>query len=152
MSKWNLSSKALVTTMAITCPAFAETQLMSAAEAYEAVRKGDMLLLDIRSEEEWRETGLADGALPVSMHSREFGRNLQRLMQKFEDKPIAMICATGGRTAYVASVLKENGLDVIDVSEGMMGNRRGNGWLKSGLPVVDLTTAQQVYDSLLASE
>ena len=54
-----------------------------------------------------------------------------------------LICATGGRSAYVAEVLEKNGLTgVADVSEGMLGNSGGAGWIARGLPVVSLKDAQ----------
>lgn len=132
-------------------PVKAETPIWSAEDARKAMQLGEALVLDIRSPEEWKETGLAEGALPVSMHTRDFGQNLQSLMNtaKKTGRPIAMICATGGRTKQVTDILRKNGITgVIDVSEGMMGNHRGKGWIAKGLPVVDLDTAQAALDAL----
>ena len=149
MNRWNLSSLT-VGLMAITSVALAETPIWSAEQAQLAIQKDEVLLLDIRRPQEWADTGVAEGALPVSMHDPDFGKNLQTILTKFAGKQIAMICATGGRTAYVTDVLAQNGITgVIDVSEGMIGNSRGKGWLAKSLPVVDKSTAEAAYKALL---
>lgn len=150
MSRWNLNSRIatamLVATLA--SPAIAQTPIWSVEDAQTAMAQGEVILLDIRSAGEWAETGLAKGALPISMHEDGFIQKLQRVLSL--GKPVAMICATGGRTQYVTTTLAKNGLsDVVDVSEGMMGNSRGAGWIAKGLPVVDIATAEAAYRALL---
>jgi rhodanese-related sulfurtransferase len=109
---------------------------MSAPEALEAVARGEIVLVDIRSREEWQETGMAEPALPVSMHEGGFVQKLLQAMGGDPARRIAIICATGGRTRYLQNVLASNGFsNVIDVAEGMMGSPAGPGWLKRGLPV-----------------
>tara|TARA_R110002049_G_scaffold194022_3_gene362889 strand:+ start:986 stop:1441 length:456 start_codon:yes stop_codon:yes gene_type:complete len=128
----------------------AEPVVMSAPEAFEQAANGQILLLDIRSPAEWAEDGVAQGALTVTMHSAAFAGQLQALMARNPGKPLAMICATGGRTRYVATVLAQNGINgVVDVSEGMHGNGTDPGWLARGLPLVDALTAQQRTRSAL---
>ena len=39
--------------------AVAETAILSAPTAYEAMQTGDLILIDIRTPEEWAETGVA---------------------------------------------------------------------------------------------
>ncbi|MGH1576182.1 MAG: rhodanese-like domain-containing protein [Planktotalea sp.] len=125
---------------------FAQALKMSAPEALAAVQNGDIVLLDIRSPGEWKETGLAQGAWPVTMHDPSFGENLQRILSRYPDTPLALICATGGRTEYVASVLRQNGLsNVIDVSEGMFGNGAAPGWIARKMPIIDEKTARANY-------
>jgi len=124
----------------------AETPIMSAPEAQAAINSGEMILLDIRSREEWLETGVAEGAWPVSLHTAQFGAELSAILKKFSDRKVGLICATGGRTSYVTEILAKNGItDVVDVSEGMLGNPRGPGWIARKLPVVDLDAAMTVY-------
>lgn len=123
--------------------ALAETMIKSAPEIQAALRSGETILLDIRSESEWRETGLAQGAWPVSMHTAEFGNTLQKLLAVYKPENIAIMCAVGGRSAHVANILKQNGINgITDLSEGMMGNKRGPGWIARGLPVISLEEAQ----------
>jgi rhodanese-related sulfurtransferase len=67
-------------------------------------------------------------------------------------KSIALICATGGRTGYVVSLLSKDGFKgVIDVSEGMVGNERGPGWIARGLPLVSANEAKEAYQKLILS-
>lgn len=138
----------LATLLAVmTTPAYAETPIWSVEEAQRAVQADEVLLLDIRSREEWKETGLAEGALPVSMHESDFGAKLQTLMKI--GKPIALICATGGRTNYIVGLLEKNGFTgVVDVSEGMIGNRRGKGWIAKNLPIVDLAAGEKALSAI----
>lgn len=141
----------LIAAWMVAMPAQAEPVIWSAEQTHEAVQNDEVILLDIRRDAEWRETGLAEGALPVSMHTDQFGAQLSAILSARGDRPIALICATGGRTDYVVSVLEQNGIaGIIDVSEGMLGNHRGSGWLKRGLPVVDLETAQARYEAFSA--
>lgn len=137
--------------MAITlaAPVAAETQILSAPDAAAAVAAGEMILIDIRRPAEWQSTGVAAGAVALTMHDASFGPSLGALLAANQGKTIGLICATGGRTAYVAEVLAQNGVtDVVDVSEGMMGNRRGPGWLERGLPVVTAAEAEAAYQAI----
>lgn len=129
-------------------PVMAAPQIMSAPDAQAAVKEGTMILLDIRTPEEWKEDGIAEGAFPVDLSAGNFGELLNKVIEQRGDKMLGMICATGGRTGYVMSVLAQNKLtDIVDVSEGMHGNGRAPGWLKRGLPVVDAAEAQQDFDN-----
>ncbi|MGV6812785.1 MAG: rhodanese-like domain-containing protein [Brevirhabdus sp.] len=112
-------------------------KIISAEDAYAAAKTGEIILLDIRSPGEWKQTGVPEGAMAATMHNDQFVPTLRKLLADNPDTPLAMICATGGRTEYVTGILARNGVDIIDVSEGMEGNRRGKGWVKKGLPLVD---------------
>ena len=126
----------------------ADTSIKSAPVAAQELADGEIVLLDIRSPAEWRETGLAKGAWPVSMHTPEFGNQLQDIFEKYRPDQVALICATGGRTAHVIDVLAKNGITgVIDVSEGMHGNPSGPGWLARGMPVVSVEDAQKDFEA-----
>jgi rhodanese-related sulfurtransferase len=62
-----------------------------------------------------------------------------------------LICATGGRSGSVMRRLRQSGYDgFIDVSEGMLGSRRGPGWINSGLPVVSMETGLSALPKALA--
>lgn len=109
---------------------------ISAPQAKAGVESGELVLIDIRSREEWKETGIAEMAIPMSMHEAGFLEKFTDLKSENPDKTIAMICATGGRTKWLQAELKKRKLgDTIDVSEGMMGNGKALGWIKRGLPI-----------------
>ena len=132
-------------------PALLAEDVLSAHAAQEAVHNEELVLIDIRSPEEWAETGVAQGAWPVSMHRPSFGQELSALFARYGPDGIAMICATGGRTGYVQGVLRQNGITgVLDVSEGMLGNGSAPGWIGRGLPLVSVQEAMAAYEAALA--
>jgi rhodanese-related sulfurtransferase len=109
---------------------------LTVAEAHAGARAGEVLLIDIRRPEEWAQTGLGEGAIPLDMRRRDFLPALQALMTDRPGARVALICATGGRSRYLAGQLEKAGLTgVYDVPEGMLGSRAGPGWLRTGLPV-----------------
>jgi rhodanese-related sulfurtransferase len=131
--------------------AFAEAPILSALDAQDQLRAGEIVVLDIRSPEEWAETGVAEGAWPVSMHRPDFGTHLQAIFAQYAPEQVALICATGGRSAYIAEALERNGIvGVADVSEGMMGNPRGPGWIKRGMSVVSADAARAAFEAALS--
>ena len=76
------------------------------------------------------------------MHERGFEQQLFAARDLAAGRPVALICATGGRSAQLLAALKRAGYSgFIDVSEGMLGSRRGPGWIARGLPITDLETA-----------
>ncbi len=103
-----------------------------------------------RSPEEWEETGVAQGAWPVSMHRPDFPQQLQAILQRYEPDQVGLICATGGRSAYVVEILEKNGIfGVLDVSEGMIGNVQAAGWIARGMPIVSTEAAQDHYKAVV---
>ena len=111
--------------------------IIDAQAAFKKAEAGELLLLDIRSPQEWKETGTGAGAKKVSMHQPGFLAKLDALTGSDKSKPVALICATGGRSNWLQGELAKRGYtNIIDVSEGMLGSSTGPGWLKRGLPVV----------------
>ncbi len=145
-----LAATALFLALA-TVVVFAETPVITAPVAADKLQTDTFILLDIRTPEEWAETGIAAGALPVSMHTSDFPAQLQALLSRYRPDQIGLICATGGRSGYVTNVLAQNGITgVQDVSEGMFGNGTDAGWIARGLPVVPLPEAKAELDRLKA--
>jgi rhodanese-related sulfurtransferase len=110
--------------------------ILSAPQVRQLQVEGRILLVDIRSPEEWRKTGVAAGALAITVHQRDFAEALLAAAGGDYARPIAIICATGGRTALARRYLQRMGFTaIVDVSEGMLGSSRGPGWIRRGLPV-----------------
>ncbi|WP_242601331.1 rhodanese-like domain-containing protein [Pseudaestuariivita atlantica] len=127
-----------------------EADIWSAARAREAMQADTVRLIDIRSREEWEETGIAQGAWPISLHEPRFAERLFAARMAADGRPVAIICATGGRSGFVLRQLREAGYGgFIDVSEGMLGSARGPGWIAAGLPVVTLDEALAVLPANL---
>ena len=109
---------------------------MTAPQAQKAAEAGDVVFIDIRTPQEWKETGIATSASPVSMHQAGFLQKLDKLIDGDKTKKIALICATGARSAYIQKELSKRGYtNAISVAEGMLGGPNGKGWIPRGLPV-----------------
>lgn len=107
---------------------------LSAREAHEAARAGRLLIVDIRSRDEWADTGLAEGAIPLDADGPAFEPRLAGLRLDHPGRRIALIDRSGAQAAAVASKLAGRGWrDLAGVRGGMLGP---GGWLAEKLPVV----------------
>lgn len=114
-----------------------ERVIISVAEAHTRATAGELVVIDVRRPEEWRETGVGEPNVAITMHQppEQFLAALDAIVGGDRSKPVAIICATGGRTGYLRPHLVAAGFTSLqDVSEGMMGSQVGAGWLRSGLP------------------
>ena len=109
---------------------------LSVTEAHRQAEAGQIYLIDIRRPDEWKRTGIAAPALPLDMRRKDFEEVLQSLIASGGDKPVALICARGVRSAHMDKRLRANGFtSIIDVPEGMLGSGAGPGYLKENLPL-----------------
>jgi len=113
---------------------------LSPTEASAQVAAGKMVLIDVRTPEEWRQTGVPVGAKRLDYRNRagerQFVERIVSMVGGDRNAPLAIICRSGNRSAQVQSLLTENGFtQVVNVQEGMLGNATGPGWLRRGLPV-----------------
>jgi rhodanese-related sulfurtransferase len=83
-------------------------------------------IVDIRTPGEWRETGLAKGAIPIMFFNESGDYDIDEFLSELNEKvdtkkPFAIICRTGSRTKQIAGFLSEQlKYDVIDLQGGMM--------------------------------
>lgn len=125
--------------------------IWSASEAYDALLADIARVIDVRSREEWQETGIGAGVWPISMHEDGFADRLFEAKGLAGQRDVGLICATGGRSASLLRVLGQAGYEgYAEVSEGMLGSRRGSGWLAAGLPVVPVDAALASLPEALA--
>ena len=112
---------------------------LSVRQAFEMAGKGEITLIDIRSRGEWRQSGVAPVARPISMHEDGFFQKLDEAVGGDHKAPIALICASGGRSTMMQAQLIARGYtNVRNVPAGMTGGTNdpnGPGWIASGLPV-----------------
>lgn len=109
-------------------------------DALAALQAGTIRLIDIRTPAEWRQTGVAPGAIRIDYLAgeAELEQALLSLTGGDRDAPIALICRTGNRSARARAYLQsQNFSRVYNVPEGMAGSDAGPGWILRGLPVVD---------------
>jgi rhodanese-related sulfurtransferase len=83
-------------------------------------------IVDIRTPEEWVETGIAKGAITIMFFDNNGNYNidvfLKELNQKVDTKKtFALICRTGRRTKIVSAFLSQKlNYDVINLQGGMV--------------------------------
>lgn len=109
---------------------------LSVREAHEAAKSGKLVLVDIRTPEEWADTGVPEGAIKLDMTGSAFEVRLAALKLDHPGKPIALICRTGSRSSTMQKKLAGRGwANLVDVRGGLLGNPKDKGWLAEGLPV-----------------
>jgi rhodanese-related sulfurtransferase len=112
--------------------------VMTAADAHTRALAGDVVLVDIRTPEEWATTGVPASGHTVTMHQAgpAFVAGLKQAMGGDTTKSLAIICNSGNRTSNIYADLQRAGFtNLINVAEGMGGGPFGQGWLKAGLPL-----------------
>jgi rhodanese-related sulfurtransferase len=86
-------------------------------------QRGTLQLLDVREAPEWA-AARVDGALHIPMEQVP-----ARLTKLDRTMPVAVICRSGNRSAYVTEYLKRAGFDAHNVDGGLQP------WARAGLPV-----------------
>ena len=134
---WTRIAAAIALVVVAMAPAAGEEPArLSVEEAYAKSLSGEVLLVDIRSREEWIETGVAATATLISIHEPGLIEALDTAVGGKRDHAIALICATGGRSALLQGQLARSGFTrVFDVPAGMLGQNEKPGWIASGLPL-----------------
>ncbi len=95
-----------------------------------AERQRGLIVLDVRGRSEW-EPGHVAGAVLIPLAELP-----ERLAEIPRDRPVAVHCQGGGRSAIAASFLQARGFgEVANVSGGF------NAWVAAGLPVERVNTA-----------
>jgi len=97
------------------------------------VRKAGGLLVDVRTPQEWRETGVPVTAHTVSLEDPDFLSTIERLTKGDKDRKIALICRSGNRSAKARDQLLAAGYtNVTSIAGGVTGTE---GWIDADLPV-----------------
>lgn len=133
---------ALAFAVLATGPALAAGGMISDQEAYALQQQDRLVLVDVRTEGEWRQTGVAEGAVPISMQDPQFMLKFTKLRTAAPDKQIAFVCASGRRSGIVQSELAKRGYEnLFTVVGGMTGNGQQKGWIADDLPTQRWTGA-----------
>src|SRR5207248_8539233 len=111
---------------------------ITAPQAFERSKQGNLVIIDVRTSEEWRETGVIPQARRV-----DFYRGPQVLLKYVlemvagdKNAPIAVVCHSGSRSTEAQKFLQAQGFTrVFNLKEGMAGSAAGPGWLNRPLPV-----------------
>lgn len=128
---------------------------ISSDDCYDLLSNDDQgcYLVDVRTEQEWKETGVADitslkseliliswlNYEPYIHKNENFILSLNNLINDKSAK-LFFICKSGGRSLQAASLALENGfINSFNVSDGFCGNffnenLTQNGWINNRLP------------------
>lgn len=106
-------------------------------------KDNECILLDVRTDNEWKTVGKPDGdKLGLKTYFLSIKDNLGSINENFlndfenleigKNIEIAIICRSGMRSALAANILSKANYKCINVIDGFEGN---DGWLNLGLPV-----------------
>lgn len=84
-------------------------------------------LIDVREDDEWA-AGHAPGAVHIPLG--ELPNRTEELSKLPDDKPLYIVCRSGGRSARATAWLNASGWDAVNVAGGM------KSWHTEGRPVV----------------
>ena len=114
------------------------------AIAWTKLNANEMIIIDVRTVNEWKETGVIPGSLLVNKHDSNFSekknflKEIENTISNNSDKKIAIICASGGRSSITMKALISKGYEnIYNVSGGIAGKPSENypGWLNLKLPL-----------------
>jgi len=112
-------------------------------------KNSNVVLLDVRTENEWTSLGKPNAEelnsetyfVTVSpdlsnwqVPDPNFVENVKKNINK--DKTILVMCAAGGRSLIAANLLEAEGYSALNVSDGFSGNGQDPGWKNLGLPSI----------------
>ena len=101
-----------------------------------------VVLLDVRTQEEWDIIGKPDGdKIGLKTYFLEIRRDaFFDFVQEFKnlniskDKEVLVICASGERSQITAELLLRENYKSLNISDGFEGSQEGIGWINCGLP------------------
>lgn len=126
----------LFVTTGFAATAEAEVGNVSNQEVLALMKKG-VPVIDIRTEPEWRQTGIVPGSHLLTYFDAtgrvpdpaDWLKKVKAVVSP--EKPVILICRSGNRTTHAARFLSESGYrTVYNVTTGIIP------WIKEGLPVV----------------
>ena len=101
----------------------------------------DTVLLDVRTENEWRTVGKPDtkelGIKSFFITISQDPVFLERVKKNIDKKKqVLVMCAAGGRSIVAANLLANEGYNTLNISDGFSGNDQDPGWKNLGLPSI----------------
>ena len=104
------------------------------------------VLLDVRTEEEWKADGIPDGDkiglktyfLTIQFSDKSFNENFEKEFDNLkikDDIEILTMCMGGVRSQAAAEFIKNKNYKSSNISDGFLGNNENIGWKANNLPV-----------------
>ena len=103
------------------------------------------VLLDVRTEEEWKTDGQPNGDkiglktyfLTIQFADKSFNVNFNEQLKKLnisQDNEILTMCMGGVRSQAAAELISEKNYKCSNISDGFLGNNENIGWKRNSLP------------------
>ena len=117
---------------------------ISPTKAWINAKENKMIIIDVRTVNEWKETGIIPESMLINMHDsnfsekKDFLKEIEEVIHSQPQKQIAIICASGGRSSLTSNALISKGYkNIYNVSGGILGKNNENlpGWLSLSLPI-----------------
>lgn len=94
-------------------------------EANVDIVKSGIKIIDIRTEPEWKSTGIVEHSIPITFFQNDGSYNAQAFITELnkhvsKDKEFAIICRTGNRTSVVSDFLSKQGYKVVNLKGGIV--------------------------------
>ena len=103
---------------------YGTTAIMTPDELAERRDRGEVAVLDVRGQSEWKA-----GHLP-GVHNIPLGYLLDQIAEVPAGRPLVLHCQGGGRSVIAASLLEARGItDVVNLTGGF------GAWERAGLPI-----------------
>ena len=111
--------------------------VISADKALKLAAAGELVLVDVRSPQEWQQTGVPAGAQLVTIHRPDgligFLDAMGETLGPDRGQPVALICARGNRSSVSSSALAQAGYtQVYNVRDGI------SRWIRDDRPITRL--------------
>ncbi|EAK9857166.1 rhodanese-like domain-containing protein [Campylobacter lari] len=79
-------------------------------------------VIDVRKPSEWAQTGTIKNAIKISFYNEDGSVNknfVEEIKKISSNKPIAIVCRSGSRSAKASALLDQNGIEVTNLKGGM---------------------------------
>ncbi|QOL26515.1 rhodanese-like domain-containing protein [Thalassotalea sp. LPB0316] len=101
---------------------------LSTQELTFSVNKENAVVVDIRSENDFRKQHIIDS---LNCTSEKINKGELASLEKYKDRPIIVVCAQGISASKAANQLAKAGFSQVNLLKGGM-----NAWVSAGLPTV----------------
>lgn len=99
---------------------------LTPAQATQLINREDAQVIDVREQPEWAKGRIAGSRhIPVGQLDQRIGD-----LEKFKERPLIVVCASGMRSASACSTLRKAGFEKVFVLDGGIG-----AWEQAGLPL-----------------
>jgi len=90
----------------------------------ELLESGELVIIDIRTEMEWRQTGVLPGAHCITFFDEYGDYDVDAFLKQYTEvadktTPVGLICRTGSRTRMVTDFLRKNGYNAYNLDGGV---------------------------------